>query len=96
MTDIEHLLYHKRPVPKPVIKDISPAIKQVPEYDPDAEISSLTLTIPSWVSSIQRTTDQTDFSSITESANRKLQLQLLNLQSAILTLDDIIKEKTHE
>jgi len=96
MTDIEHLLYHKRPVPKPVIKDISPAIKQVPEYDPDAEISSLTLTIPSWVSSIQRTTDRTDFSSITESANRKLQLQLLNLQSAILTLDDIIKEKTHE
>lgn len=97
MTDIEQLLYHKHQTsPKPAVKDISPAIKQIPQYDPDAEISSLTLTIPSWINSIQRTTDRTDFANITGSANRKLQLQLLHLQSAILTLYDIIKENSHE
>jgi hypothetical protein len=30
-------------------------VKDMPAYDPDAEISSLTLTIPSWISSIERT-----------------------------------------
>ena len=29
-------------------------IKQIPEFDPDAEIISLTMTIPSWVDSIKR------------------------------------------
>ena len=29
-------------------------IKQMPAYDPDAEIISLTLTIPSWIDSIKR------------------------------------------
>ena len=29
-------------------------IKQMPAFDPDAEIISLTLTIPSWIDSIRR------------------------------------------
>ncbi len=32
----------------------TPGIKRTPKYDPDAEISSLSLTIPSWVNLIKR------------------------------------------
>lgn len=32
----------------------TPDIKRTPEYDPDAELSSLSLTIPSWVTLIKR------------------------------------------
>ena len=37
------------------------AIKNMPVFDPDAEIASLTLTIPSWISSIERTRTNADF-----------------------------------
>ena len=56
-------------------------IKQMPIFDPDAEISSLTLTIPSWISSITRAFKATDLSKTTLAANRKLQRQLLELNS---------------
>lgn len=38
-----------------------PLIKQMPEHDPDAEINSLSLTIPSWVSSMENAHRRTDF-----------------------------------
>lgn len=47
-------------------------IKKMPKFDPDASITELYLTIPSWISSIRRTRDNTDFSIITESARGKL------------------------
>lgn len=34
---------------------VKPEIKNLPAYDPDADLKSLTLTIPSWISSINRT-----------------------------------------
>lgn len=34
--------------------EAAPSIKNMPKYDPDAEISSLSLTIPSWINSIER------------------------------------------
>ena len=42
-------------------KDEQLAIRQLPKFDPDAQISSLALTIPSWTSSINRVTEATDF-----------------------------------
>ncbi len=50
----------------------SGSIKEIPSYDPDAEISALALTIPSWISSINRTHSVTDLSSTTGDARRKL------------------------
>lgn len=38
-----------------------PLIKQMPVHDPDAEINSLSLTIPSWVSSMENAHRRTDF-----------------------------------
>ena len=63
------------------------AIKQMPEYDPDAEISSLTLTIPSWISSIQRTQSIANLPLVSDSARHKIKTQLVNLTAAI---DDML------
>ena len=74
----------------------SPAdnIKKMPKFDPDASVTELYLTIPSWISSIKRTRDNTDFSIITESAKGKLTREIGLLISAskeiliILEADD--------
>lgn len=55
----------------------------MPKYDPNAEISSLTLTIPSWISSIERTCSSADFEHATPEALDKLGLKLQILQEAI-------------
>lgn len=54
-------------------------IKDMPAYDPDGEVCSLALTIPSWVGSIKRVQSVSDFSSISESARAKLIYELDNL-----------------
>lgn len=54
------------------VKNIG-AIKEMPTFDPDAEISRLTLTIPSWASSLERVKKATDFQFTTKPARRKLE-----------------------
>ena len=68
------------------------SVKDMPAYDPDAEISSLALTIPSWVSSIDRTRSITNLSGISDNARRKLEKELLGLKETINTMLAAIKE----
>lgn len=58
-------------------------VKDMPAYDPDSEISSLTLTIPSWDSSINRILPITDFNKISANAKIKLQSELKNIDFTI-------------
>jgi len=58
-------------------------VKDMPAYDPDAEISSLTLTIPSWISSIDRTLSMANFDKTSDKAKIKLQNELKNLEYAV-------------
>lgn len=67
-------------------------VKQMPSYDPDAEVSGLTLTIPSWISSIQRTLTSADFSSISPGALERLAEQLICLTQSAEQLMGAIKE----
>ena len=60
------------------------AIKQTPKYDPDSEISSLYLTIPSWISSIKRSCSKADFSKISPEAKERLRDQLGELDEEII------------
>ncbi|MBP2656597.1 MAG: hypothetical protein H6Q73_4166 [Firmicutes bacterium] len=69
------------------------SIKDMPAYDPDAEISSLTLTVPSWVSSIDRTRATANLSDISRNARRKLEKELLVLKKTIDTMLAAIKEE---
>ena len=78
---------------KPVV---TAPIKQMPAYDPDAEISSLSLTIPSWISSIERTVSNADFSSATDSAKNKLREQLNALRKAAEFLYSYTQEASNE
>lgn len=69
-----------------------PTIKDMPEFDPDAEITSLTLTIPSWTSSIERTQSKANLSIVSSGARRKLKTALRNLQDMVEEMLEAIKE----
>jgi len=97
----------KHPTEKPVVKEkfisktfIKPqkeqvhkiTIKDMPTYDPDAEITSLTYTIPSWIGSIDRVLQKQDFNNASENAKQKLKKALDNLKfsadTIILSMED--------
>jgi len=69
-----------------------PSVKDMPKFDPDAEITGLTLTIPSWTSSINRIRTKTDLSIISDSARSKLEESLVELHSQILKMLSSIRE----
>ncbi len=85
---------HWKPLPskKVPIPQSDIPIKQTPKYDPDAEISSLSLTIPNWISSINRTRDITELSHTTTDARKTLEGQLHHLRGTIDTFLALIKE----
>ena len=57
----------------------------MPAYDPDAEVAGLTLTIPSWMSSIERTRNMAHLASISPAAKE-------NLQAALPALGEKVQE----
>lgn len=68
------------------------SVKDMPTFDPDAAINSLTLTIPSWLDSIQRTKQNTNFSAVSKPALIKVQTILDELASAVTELLFLIEE----
>ena len=78
---------------KPMLRKESsvsiPSIRNLPQFDPDAEIASLTLTIPSWNSSIERVLKVSDFKIASDTAKYKLKYQLMCL---ISTTNNILKK----
>lgn len=77
----------------PVEEDIEtlPSVKDMPEYDPDAEITGLTLTIPSWASSIERAMKNSDLKQISSQARINLSLALYDLQGKFSTILSAIR-----
>lgn len=69
-------------------------IRKMPKYDPDTEISSLSLTIPSWISSIERGMKHTDFSKISEQARKRILKQLTAMEKAVNNLRTNLEEAT--
>ena len=67
-------------------------VKDMPAFDPDAEISSLRLTVPSWTSSIERVMNKTDFEKTTKTARKSLIDVLLIMQHKIIELLSKLKE----
>ena len=52
------------------------SVKDMPDFDPDADINVLTLTIPSWSSSINRVRTKTDLSIVSAGAKDRLVTEL--------------------
>jgi len=64
-----------------VFPDVS--IKNMPRYDPDAEVASLTLTAPAWVSSIRRINNSSDFAAVSADAKHAARKELLLLKKEV-------------
>lgn len=73
-----------------MISDFS--IKDMPAFDPDAEINSLALTVPSWISSIDRTRSTAKYSLLSEKGKIRLEQELCQLQEAIQGMLYALKE----
>lgn len=69
-----------------------PSVKDMPTFDPDASITELTLTIPSWVSSIKRTQSHANFSIATPQAKNKLFECLNSLKDIVENLLSTLTE----
>jgi len=69
------------------------AIKNMPKYDPDAEIRSLSYTVPSWASSISRVLEKANFKEASNIVCEKLNVELLELKVIIEKMELAIKEK---
>lgn len=67
-------------------------VKDMPSFDPDAEIMSLAYTIPSWVGSMERVLNKQDFSTVSNDANNKLKSELQNLKYTADTILLIMEE----
>ena len=71
-----------------------PAIRKMPEYDPDAEVNSLCMTIDSWVSSIQRVNNSDNLSKISNKASLRLMNKLTYLEGTIEAIQNNLVERT--
>ena len=68
------------------------SILEIERMSPDAAINSLTLTIPSWLDSIQRTKQNTNFNHVSKPALIKAQTILDELATAVTELLFLIEE----
>ena len=60
-----------------------PSVKDMPAHDPDGEVASLSLTIPSWNSSIGRVFNKTNMRDISAKAKTQLRVELMTLRDSI-------------
>ena len=71
------------------------SIKNIPAFDPDAELSSLTLTIPSWISSLERINCTTNFDLASIKAKDKLSTMLDKLKNTSNQLLELTREQVN-
>ena len=58
----------------------------MPEYDPDSTAIELCLTIPSWISSIQRMDNNTKMDEVSTQTKEKLHQNLIDLRFKITSI----------
>ncbi|MPN14628.1 hypothetical protein SDC9_161955 [bioreactor metagenome] len=64
----------------------------MPDYDPDAEVSILTLTIPSWQGVISRVVSALSVHPVSGKARSKLKNELFALSHSLVELMKVISE----
>ncbi len=77
-----------------VLPDITQcSVKDMPAFDPDSYVSSLILTIPSWISSIERTAENSNIETISLKAKYDLADSLEKLISISSIIKNILEEE---
>ena len=69
------------------------SIKDMPAYDPDAALTGLALTVPSWAGSIRRVREQADVPAVSGAAKAHLTAALKALENEIVSILFAIKEE---
>ena len=77
--------YKDRNAKKHKPKKSTATVKDVPTYDPDAQVAGLTYTIPSWTDIMDRVCLNADFNAVTVGAHRRLKKALEDLKAAAET-----------
>lgn len=73
-------------------KPHQPSVKDMPEHNPDAPVIQLCLTVPSWITSVQKATEPATIANASDKAKQQLLEILDKLKAAIDTVTDLIKE----
>lgn len=71
---------------------LRPEIKNMPAYDPDAEINGLSFTIPTWINMLRRAQNHSDLRLISPTAKGRLQGELHHLEEQIRTILQVMEE----
>ena len=61
-------------------ESVRPSIKDMPAFDPDAEINALALTVPTWTGSIDRVMNSVELGAVSAKAKNNLRVKMLDLQ----------------
>ena len=70
----------------------SVSVKDMPAYDPDATLTGLALTAPSWAGSIRRVRERADMPAVSPAAKVRLAAALEELQNEIASILSVIEE----
>ncbi len=70
----------------PTVAPNKPSIKDMPKFDPDATLNELSLTIPMWISTINRMKNNTKLDIVSTEAKAKLQRVLEDLENKIVEI----------
>jgi len=68
------------------------SVKDMPAFDPDAEVTELSLTLPSWVESMDRVLNHADFRIVSDAARNRLTDNLYDLEDKIGAILKALKE----
>lgn len=89
-TDMTLPFVHKATAPLPVVS--KGTVKDMPAFDPDAYVSSLTLTIPSWISTMKRASANSDVNMLSLKARYDLVSALDNLISISTIIKNVLED----
>lgn len=77
-------------------RTVSAQIKIMPDYDPDADLAGLKLTIPSWIGSIERVKNSGNFEKATNDMKTQLISALKELDNAVENILKLMEENKNE
>lgn len=78
------------------VQPSQPSVKDMPTFDPDASVTELTLTIPSWLGSMKRTNEHTDFNIVSNTAKAKLTTLLQEFEKTLVDMISKMEKPTDE
>jgi hypothetical protein len=67
-------------------------VKDTPAFDPEAQISGICYTIPSWAAAVDRAFTATEFVNVSLTVRHKFVRELTALRDTVQTVLDILKE----